>query len=371
MCLYQFLNDAIDFEDANGDEIRYPGRVRKKGGDLQQDPVAASTAKHKNTRCKNTKDGYSTRRKRDTRHVNIKHKRLHINRRDQWATGADFGRPFLTQVANGVVILDYVRTTLSLLQLTRGLEERTIVVFPQGSDDPTAYRFYHWQYIDMFIYFSHHFVTIPPSTWTNAAHRNGVQMLGTVITEWQEGLQRCKTFLESESAYKAVGDKLVSIATYYKFDGWLINIENPIQGEKLGNLHGFVKYLAEQMHDQLPGSTVLWYDSVIRTGELKWQDALNEKNKMFFDVCDGIFLNYNWNDEKLFNSLSMAKGVDRSIDVFVGIDVFGRGCLGGGGFNTIEALQAIRRFNMSAAIFAQGWVYENQGREKFTENENK
>ena len=51
-----------------------------------------------------------------------------MNRRDQWATGADFGRPFVTQVANGVVIVDYVRTTFSLLQLPRGLEERTIVV---------------------------------------------------------------------------------------------------------------------------------------------------------------------------------------------------------------------------------------------------
>ncbi|KAK3086557.1 hypothetical protein FSP39_020168 [Pinctada imbricata] len=69
------------------------------------------------------------RRKRDIRqHVNIKHKRLNIKRRDQWATGADFGRPFATQVANCVVILDYVRTTLSLLQLPRGLEECTIVV---------------------------------------------------------------------------------------------------------------------------------------------------------------------------------------------------------------------------------------------------
>ncbi|KAK3107668.1 hypothetical protein FSP39_019506 [Pinctada imbricata] len=46
---------------------------------------------------------------RDTRHVNIKHKRLHINRRDHLATGADFGWPFVTQVANGVVILDNMR----------------------------------------------------------------------------------------------------------------------------------------------------------------------------------------------------------------------------------------------------------------------
>ncbi|KAK3103057.1 hypothetical protein FSP39_016131 [Pinctada imbricata] len=94
-----------------------PEPTERKGGDLQQDPVAASTVKHQNTRCKNTKEEYSTRRKRDTRHVNIKHKRLHINRRDQWVTGANFGRPSVTQVANGVVILDYVRTTLSLLQL--------------------------------------------------------------------------------------------------------------------------------------------------------------------------------------------------------------------------------------------------------------
>ncbi|KAK3088896.1 hypothetical protein FSP39_025162 [Pinctada imbricata] len=114
--------------DATESEFGAVLSLQEKGGDLQQDPAAASTVKHQNTRCKNTKDEYSTRRKRDTRHVNIKHKRLHINRRDQWVTGADFGRPFFTQVANGVVILDYVRTTLSLLQLPRGLEERTIVV---------------------------------------------------------------------------------------------------------------------------------------------------------------------------------------------------------------------------------------------------
>ncbi|KAK3102483.1 hypothetical protein FSP39_011697 [Pinctada imbricata] len=83
----------------------------KKGGDLQQDPVAASTPKHESSRCENTKDEDTKRRKRDTRHIHVKHKRLHLNQRGQWVTDADFGRPFATQVANGVVILDYVRTT--------------------------------------------------------------------------------------------------------------------------------------------------------------------------------------------------------------------------------------------------------------------
>ena len=57
---------------------------------------------------------------------------------------------------------------------------------------------------------------------------------------------------------------------------------------------------------------------------------------MFFDVCDGIFLNYCWKDENLKASKTLAVAENRPYDVYVGIDVFGRGCLGGGGFNTCE-----------------------------------
>ena len=36
------------------------------------------------------------------------------------------------------------------------------------------------------------------------------------------------------------------------------------------------------------------YDSVTMSGQLLWQDKLNEMNKPFFDLCDGIFVNYTW-----------------------------------------------------------------------------
>lgn len=36
------------------------------------------------------------------------------------------------------------------------------------------------------------------------------------------------------------------------------------------------------------------YDSVTIHGKLDWQDQLNEMNKPFFDICDGIFVNYTW-----------------------------------------------------------------------------
>ena len=58
--------------------------------------------------------------------------------------------------------------------------------------------------------------------------------------------------------------------------------------------------------------------------------------RLFFDACDGIFLNYGWNADKLQASHNAACQADRPWDVYVGVDVFGRGCLGGGGFNTSE-----------------------------------
>lgn len=51
-----------------------------------------------------------------------------------------------------------------------------------------SYRFNHWNSTDIFIYFSHHRLTIPPPSYTNIAHQNGVKSLGTFITEGDEGL---------------------------------------------------------------------------------------------------------------------------------------------------------------------------------------
>ena len=51
-------------------------------------------------------------------------------------------------------------------------------------------------------------------------------------------------------------------------------------------------------------------------------------------MCDGIFLNYNWTEERLRSSSTLAGG--RKGEVYVGIDVFGRGCPGGGGYNSCE-----------------------------------
>nr|XP_014719033.2 cytosolic endo-beta-N-acetylglucosaminidase isoform X2 [Equus asinus] len=242
--------------------------------------------------------------------------------------------------------------------------------FIQGAAVHNPYSFYHWQYIDIFVYFSHHTVTIPPVGWTNAAHRHGVCVLGTFITEWIAGGQLCEAFLAGdERSYQVVADQLVSLARFFRFDGWLINIENSLSLAAVGNMPRFLRYLTTQLHQHVPRGLVLWYDSVVSSGQLKWQNELNEHNRVFFDSCDGFFTNYNWREEHLERMLALAG--ERLADVYVGVDVFARGNVVGGRFDTDKSLELIRKHGFSAALFAPGWVYECLEKKDFFQNQDK
>jgi mannosyl-glycoprotein endo-beta-N-acetylglucosaminidase len=83
------------------------------------------------------------------------------------------------------------------------LEDRYL----QGGGDAGGYFFRHFEKIDGFVYFSHKLVTIPPPGWTHAAHLHGVPVLGTFITEWEEGAEVCSAFLASD----ATAGKTVSV----------------------------------------------------------------------------------------------------------------------------------------------------------------
>ena len=44
----------------------------------------------------------------------------------------------------------------------------------QGKEGVEGYVLWHWHLVDVFVYFSHSLVTIPPPGWINAAHKHGV-----------------------------------------------------------------------------------------------------------------------------------------------------------------------------------------------------
>ncbi len=67
----------------------------------------------------------------------------------------------------------------------------------------------------------------------------------------------------------------------------------------------------------------------------------------------------------------MTNANKRIKDVYVGIDVFGRNCYGGGGFNCDLAFEQIIKFKLNVALFAPGWIHETQNEEMFLHNNQK
>jgi hypothetical protein len=101
------------------------------------------------------------------------------------------------------------------------------------------YRLYQWDLLSSFIYFSHHFLTIPPPAWITHAHTHHTRALGTFITEWGEGKIKCKDLFSKDAETDThthtqaarLADVMVEMCVYYGFDGWLVNIENEVDWE--------------------------------------------------------------------------------------------------------------------------------------------
>ncbi len=68
-----------------------------------------------------------------------------------------------------------------------------------------------------------------------------IQILGTFITEWESGSLMCELLLWTEQSAEAAAMQLGQIAAYYGFDGWLLNIENPVLQRLIPNLIHFIR----------------------------------------------------------------------------------------------------------------------------------
>lgn len=218
----------------------------------------------------------------------------------------------------------------------------------QGSDKFHTYTFSFWQYVDKLVMWggsAGEGLIVPPSADViDAAHKNGVPVYGTVFLpqkehggkiEWMHDLLK-----QREDGTFPVADKLIEVANYYGFDGWFVNQET--QGgtpEDAQKMQQFLKYMQKI---KSPKMEVIWYDSMINDGPVKWQGSLTDKNKMFFQdggqrVSDSMFIDFRWQykDEKngkydyitpYLNSPAKAKELGRSpYDLFAGIDVEAEG----------------------------------------------
>ncbi|KAI0029817.1 glycosyl hydrolase family 85-domain-containing protein [Vararia minispora EC-137] len=268
------------------------------------------------------------------------------------------------------------------------------------SETPSSlnYTFNFWTFTDIFIYFSHHRVTMPPPGWTSAAHRHGVKILGTLIFEHQESEFDCLRLFFGRLPSSQTGPAApnndanhVPISPHYArvlaelardrgFDGYLLNFEWNLRADRgTGQAHSLTAWIA-LLHAELkakvgPHAEVIWYDSVIFTGQVRWQDRLNTYNLPFFLPSTGFFTNYTWHQSYPALASAYFSSIDRSLlapsathitpktlaDVYTGIDVWGRGSHGGGGLGSYRAFEHIEpSTGHSVALFGQGWTWESE-----------
>lgn len=185
--------------------------------------------------------------------------------------------------------------------------------------------------------------------WINAAHKNGVAILGTIIVYDGSFLS---SILCSETYMRRIVDALVGVTKRCQFDGWFFNVQSPVHREEVPRLEMLLRTLTHRIHEDIPGGKVFWYNSLTSDGSLKFQSELNEENIMYFNVCDGIFINTAWNLENLERTQGILCGNERAMaKVFIGIDVFGRGQEAG--FNTVNvsSIELLYSNSISCVLF--------------------
>lgn len=230
-------------------------------------------------------------------------------------------------------------------------------MYPQGSADADTYSFSFWQYVDSLCYFSHHRITIPTTWWINAAHQNGVPVIGTVIFEGGSDGDLTLMFSTTKGQPARAIAQLAAIAQYYGFQGWFFNIEIGLNSNvTVANITDFMTRLSAQK------LMVIWYDSVTKNGSVNYQNCLNDQNNVFFVASNGIFTNYWWDQQgaDIATSVRTANADKRPpTDVYTGVDVYGRGTFYGEGFDSCKAVGMAVNGQTSVGLFAPGWTFEN------------
>ncbi|MDC1107223.1 T9SS type A sorting domain-containing protein [Prolixibacteraceae bacterium] len=208
---------------------------------------------------------------------------------------------------------------------------------PHGYLSDELWCFSYWQYVYSYacwdINYSGPFnMTAPPADIIDAAHRNGVRaygLLGEGLSSWYPIL-----FKKELDGRFRVADKLIDACEYFGFDGYFYNFERALSPNQARSLREFLKYFEKASKQRGLDLSIHFYDALIESGRISYQNMLNDANKCYFQdgnkvVSDEFFLNYWWTwggssptSSYPYRSGQKAKELGRSpYDVYSGIEV--------------------------------------------------
>lgn len=264
---------------------------------------------------------------------------------------------------------------------------------PHGTNIFDSNTFSYWQYIDQMVYWggsAGEGLIIPPSPdVTNAAHKNGVQVLGTIFfppVEFAGQIEWLDDFLsQDEKGHFPMIDKLIEVASHYGFDGWFINQETqgteekPLTKEHADLMIEFITAFKAQSKDTLE---IMYYDAMTVDGDVVWQNALNDKNSDFIAknddnlLSDSMFLNFWWTSDSLAHKnllkFSHDHAVQRGVNpyqLFAGVDVQAKGFDTPIRWDLFES--SSNETYTSLGLYAADWAYSSSNSlDEYLTNEN-
>ncbi|WP_234440520.1 endo-beta-N-acetylglucosaminidase [Streptomyces rimosus] len=206
----------------------------------------------------------------------------------------------------------------------------------QGGAKADFYALTHWAYLDELVFWGgssgEGIILAPNAPVTDAAHRNGVPVLGNVFlppTAFGGDLKWTRELVQKDSLGRfPLADKLIQVARTYGFDGWFLN------GETDGGDPALARQTADfvqALRKGAPELRITWYDALNADGRVGWQGALNDKNAMFFQrgaekLADTVFVDFRWSSSRLASSAAYARRLGRSpYELWAGVDVEANG----------------------------------------------
>ncbi|MFV0126290.1 endo-beta-N-acetylglucosaminidase [Streptomyces sp. HMX112] len=231
----------------------------------------------------------------------------------------------------------------------------------QGAAEADFYALTHWAYLEELVFWGgssgEGIILAPNAPVVDAAHRNGVRVLGNVFlppVAYGGSLRWTRELVQRDAFGRfPLAAKLVEVARAHGFDGWFLNGETDADGDRAlaAQFEEFVRVLRASA----PDLSITWYDAFNSEGRVGWQGALNDRNAAFFRSSGTMFVDFRWSPARLAESAAYARAMGRSpYELWAGVDVEANG------WNTREDWDAIvpatRDHVMSVGLYRPEWT---------------
>lgn len=191
-----------------------------------------------------------------------------------------------------------------------------------------------WQYTDHLVFWGSSdrdtkTILTPTAHVIDAAHRNGVPVLGKIFFRWNSSpdpvtLQKFRDLLVRDGGTFPVADRLVESAVYFGFDGWFINQENyQTNADDAADMRDFLVYFRQSAAAAgAPHLRIVWYDAMAENGSRSFQNALTANNDGYLitpggqPVAHAMFMNFWW----YYNATNLASSRARALSL--GLDPY-------------------------------------------------